>query len=192
MDKLNTNTIKTAYRFDSNGYFLGTDSVMEDSEGNLLLPSDDTMLEPELKEGYWSKFDKASNKWVEEKIPATCQEVIDAGLSVVSNSSEPHDRELIDLFARLVEAEKDVYQLHMESGTLVQTIEKIPAPTDEELAQQIRAKRNSLLSQTDYLMMPDYPISDDKRKLIEEYRHALRDIPEQSGFPRNITWPEKP
>ena len=192
MGELNTNTIKTAYRFDSNGYFLGTDSVMEDSEGNLLLPSDDTMLEPELKEGYWSKFDKASNKWVEEKIPATCKEVIDAGLSVVSNSSEPHDRELIDLFARLVDAEKDVYQLHTESGTLVQTIEKIPEPTDEELAQQIRAKRNSLLSQTDYLMMPDYPISDDKRKLIEEYRHALRDIPEQSGFPRNITWPEKP
>ena len=71
-------------------------------------------------------------------------------------------------------------------------IKEIPAPTDEELAQQIRAKRNSLLFQTDYLMMPDYPISDDKRKLIEEYRQALRDIPRQSGFPRSITWPEKP
>lgn len=145
MDELNTNTIKTAYRFDSNGYFLGTDSVMEDSEGNLLLPSDDTMLEPELKEGYWSKFDKAGNKWVEEKIPATCQEVIDAGLSVVSNSSEPHDRELIDLFARLVEVEKDVYQLHTESGTLVQTIEKIPEPTPEEKERQEQEKQKAEL-----------------------------------------------
>ena len=79
-----------------------------------------------------------------------------------------------------------------EDGTRRFQIKEIPAPTDEELAQQIRAKRNSLLSQTDYLMMPDYPISDDKRKLIEEYRQALRDIPEQSGFPRTIAWPEKP
>ena len=71
-------------------------------------------------------------------------------------------------------------------------IQEIPAPTDEELAQQIRAKRNGLLNQTDYLMMPDYPISDDKRKLIEEYRRALRDITEQDGFPRTITWPNKP
>ena len=79
-----------------------------------------------------------------------------------------------------------------EDGTRRFQIKEIPAPTDEELAQQIRSKRNSLLSQTDYLMMPDYPISDDKRKLIEEYRQALRDIPEQSGFPRTIAWPEKP
>ena len=79
-----------------------------------------------------------------------------------------------------------------EDGTRWFQIKEIPVPTDEELAQQIRAKRNSLLSQTDYLMMPDYPISDDKRKLIEEYRQALRDIPEQSGFPRTITWPDKP
>ena len=79
-----------------------------------------------------------------------------------------------------------------EDGTRQFIIKEIPAPTDEELAQQIRAQRNSLLSQTDYLMMPDYPISDDKRKLIEEYRQALRDITEQDGFPRTITWPEKP
>ena len=79
-----------------------------------------------------------------------------------------------------------------EDGTRQFQIKEIPAPTDEELATQIRAKRDSLLNQTDYLMMPDYPISDDKRKLIEEYRQALRDIPERSDFPRTITWPEKP
>ena len=71
--------------------------------------------------------------------------MIDAGLSVVSNSSEPHDRELIDLFARLVDAEKDVYQLHMESGTLVQTIEKIPEPTPEEKERQEQEKQKAEL-----------------------------------------------
>lgn len=128
--------MQTAYRFDKYNYYRGEDKVMTDGEGKILLPPDDTLVKPELKEGYWSKFDKAGNKWTEEKIPATCQEVIDASLSVVSNSSEPHDRELIALFARLVAAEKDVYQLHTESDTLVQTIEKIPEPTAVEKERQ--------------------------------------------------------
>lgn len=137
--------LQTAYRFDKYSYYRGEDKVMADEAGNLFLPDDDTMIAPELKEGYWSKFDKAGNKWVEEKIPATCQEVIDAGLSVVSNSSEPHDRELIDLFARLVEAEKDVYRLHTEPDTLVQTIEKIPEPTPEEKERQEQEKQKAEL-----------------------------------------------
>ena len=64
--------------------------------------------------------------------------------------------------------------------------------SDEILANQIRAQRDSLLKQTDYLMMSDYPISDDRLAKIKIYRQALRDISEQSGFPRSITWPEKP
>jgi len=31
-----------------------------------------------------------------------------------------------------------------------------------------------------------------KRDRLKTYRQALRDIPEQAGFPRTITWPEKP
>ena len=64
--------------------------------------------------------------------------------------------------------------------------------SDEILATQIRAKRASLLNHTDYLMMPDYPIESDRLAKVKTYRQALRDIPEQSGFPRTITWPEKP
>ena len=71
-----------------------------------------------------------------------------------------------------------------------------PKKTEEqlmnELAQQIRAQRNGLLNQTDYLMMPDYPISDDKRKLIKEYRQALRDITTQENFPKNVIFPTLP
>lgn len=145
MDELNTNTIKTAYRFDSNGYFLGTDSVMEDSEGNLLLPSDDTMLEPELKEGYWSKFDTDKQVWNLEKIPTTCAECIEQNLSVVINSSDSHDRQLVELMNLLVANEKDTYKLHIDSSTLVQTIEKIPEPTPEEKERQEQEKQKAEL-----------------------------------------------
>lgn len=71
-------------------------------------------------------------------------------------------------------------------------IKEIAPPTDEELATQIRAKRNSLLSQTDYLMMPDYPISEEYLARIKKYRQDLRDITKQENFPVDVTFPDLP
>ena len=59
-----------------------------------------------------------------------------------------------------------------------------------ELASTIRTKRNSLLAETDYLLMPDYPISDDYLARIKKYRQDLRDITKQDEFPKNVTFPE--
>ena len=67
-----------------------------------------------------------------------------------------------------------------------------PTVDVEDLATKIRMQRNNLLKQTDYLMMSDYPIESDRLAKVKIYRQALRDIPEQSGWPRTITWPEKP
>lgn len=63
--------------------------------------------------------------------------------------------------------------------------------TDAEFASEARAERDRLLAETDFMMMSDYPLSDEKRHVVSAYRQTLRDIPEQSGFPRNISWPEK-
>ena len=63
---------------------------------------------------------------------------------------------------------------------------------DTVLAASARQKRDRLIAATDYLVTPDYPISDDRLAKVKIYRQALRDIPEQSGFPRTITWPDKP
>ena len=71
-----------------------------------------------------------------------------------------------------------------------------PKKTEEqklnELAKQVRAKRNSLLDQTDYLMMPDYPITKECKDKIIVYRQALRDLTEQKGFPENVVFPTLP
>lgn len=58
-----------------------------------------------------------------------------------------------------------------------------PVPTTEELAASVRAERNKRLALTDHFVMPDYPISQDKLEEIKVYRQALRDLPEQLGFP---------
>ena len=62
----------------------------------------------------------------------------------------------------------------------------------EVLSLDVRLERNKLLSDTDHLIQSDYPISDEKKQEIKVYRQALRDIPQQDGFPDNIIWPDKP
>lgn len=66
------------------------------------------------------------------------------------------------------------------------------AEYDTVLAASTRQKRDRLIAATDYLVTPDYPIESDRLAKVKIYRQALRDIPEQSGFPRTITWPDKP
>ena len=59
----------------------------------------------------------------------------------------------------------------------------------EQLAFEIRSKRNALISETDYLLMVDYPITEEKKNSVLVYRQALRDITLQETFPKEIIWP---
>jgi hypothetical protein len=64
--------------------------------------------------------------------------------------------------------------------------EPTPEPTDPSVA--ARCKRDSLFPSTDWASGTDVTMTDDMRA----YRQALRDVPQQAGFPSNITWPIKP
>jgi len=39
-------------------------------------------------------------------------------------------------------------------------------------------------------MLPDYPLTD--KTIWKTYRQALRNVPQQTPFPNNITWPTAP
>ena len=71
-----------------------------------------------------------------------------------------------------------------------------PKKTEEqklnELATTIRSKRNLLLAETDYLLIPDYPISEEYLEKVKEYRQQLRDITKQDEFPKKVTFPNFP
>lgn len=64
--------------------------------------------------------------------------------------------------------------------------------TDEELASRVRMRRDSMISRTDFYVQTDYPSDPAGLEAVKAYRQALRDIPEQSGFPRNVQWPSLP
>ena len=62
------------------------------------------------------------------------------------------------------------------------------AKDNAALAATERATRDNLLKATDHYGLSDVTMSD----AMTTYRQALRDVPQQSGFPSTITWPEKP
>ncbi len=77
-------------------------------------------------------------------------------------------------------------------GYIIREVPPPPEPTPEELAKEIRSKRDKLLRDTDKYLISDYPISPEDLEAVKAYRQALRDIPEQSGFPKNVQWPVEP
>ena len=70
--------------------------------------------------------------------------------------------------------------------------DKMEQHANDKKADEARAKRDKMLESCDYMMALDYPISADAREQWCAYRQALRDIPQQEGFPDNIEWPVKP
>lgn len=62
------------------------------------------------------------------------------------------------------------------------------ASLDAVAAASVRAKRNSLLAETDYLALTDNTLD----AITMAYRQALRDVPSQEGFPHDVVWPTKP
>jgi hypothetical protein len=62
------------------------------------------------------------------------------------------------------------------------------AKLDAEAAKNVRFQRDRELAATDWMGLSDVTMSVD----WATYRQALRDVPEQGGFPHNVTWPTKP
>jgi len=58
-----------------------------------------------------------------------------------------------------------------------------------ELTAQVRTERNSLLAASDWTQVADAPVD---QAAWAAYRQALREVPEQTGFPENVIWPTKP
>ena len=94
-------------------------------------------------------------------------------------------------------AEKPIVKYREVNGQIEQYAEAapvpaVPEPTAEQQEMQVRAQRNSLLSLSDWTQLADAPLTTEQKQAWAEYRQALRDVPEQAGFPENVAWPFSP
>lgn len=67
-------------------------------------------------------------------------------------------------------------------------VNSVVAHAVSEAAASVRKLRNELLDASDREVLPDRT----NAAAWTEYRQALRDIPEQEGFPFAVTWPHRP
>lgn len=64
------------------------------------------------------------------------------------------------------------------------------AEATKRVSISMRFERDMLLSTTDWTQLSDAPQA--IKDKYAAYRQALRDVPQQPGFPDNIQWPVKP
>lgn len=70
----------------------------------------------------------------------------------------------------------------ISNGDGTYTIHKTPEITPEELQIRVREIRDNALEQTDKYMIVDFPINDEDRETMKQYRQYLRDYTKQKDW----------
>ncbi|MGE4422556.1 MAG: tail fiber assembly protein [Pseudodesulfovibrio sp.] len=63
---------------------------------------------------------------------------------------------------------------------------------DAAKAEEVRARRDRLLAESDWTQLADAPLDDEEKTAWATKRQAWRDVPQQGGFPWAVAWPEPP
>jgi serine protease inhibitor len=81
------------------------------------------------------------------------------------------------------------------AGDVAAYVPPTQAELDAALSDQLREHRNSLLSVVDSIAgnaLRWATLSSEQQDVWAVYRQALLDVPQQSGFPNDVTWPVSP
>lgn len=184
---------QTCYRFDEDGFF-ETDITCQVDDGGLLLAKNSTPVAPDfaLLATNWLKWDGSA--WLPVPKPTTAAECAALG-EIPHKSQTKRSHEARVLMDSLCEASAE-WKVEQDPETLAKRVVAIPPKTEQELydeaAEEVRMKRDSLIAETDYLLAPDYPIEPESLEAVKVYRQALRDVPQQEGFPFDVEWPTMP
>lgn len=81
-----------------------------------------------------------------------------------------------------------------ENWTITPLTEEEKAKVLPGLSARLREQRDYLLENSDkYALVDTYAaLTQEQQAQLMAYRQALRDLPNQAGFPWNVTWPETP
>jgi len=66
------------------------------------------------------------------------------------------------------------------------------AQRTEDQASNVRSSRDQKLVESDWVVIKSMETDVPELDAWKSYRQALRNIPQQSGFPWNVNWPENP
>lgn len=99
-----------------------------------------------------------------------------------------HEKEYNSSTEKLVSADPYIEDEKVYIVTVEPKNEKDLKRDKDDIGLSVRRRRDSLLSETDWRFRSDLSPS----QAWIDYCQALRDIPQQDGFPFDIQWPTKP
>lgn len=103
----------------------------------------------------------------------------------VVNLFKPHNKETQKLVSVTPYLENDqVFTVSVENLNQEELAQISNAKADA-----VRKKRNDLLASSDWTQLNDATVD---KATWAVYRQALRDLPQQQGFPDTMTWPTAP
>jgi len=110
-----------------------------------------------------------------------CDSQSNGGYNVVPKEIDPHNAYTLE----------EVRNYLLDNPEMLLDLEAIEM---ERLTREARAKRDTLLKETVDSVNPMRweALTDTQKDAWRAYRQALLDVPQQEGFPNNITWPEAP
>jgi hypothetical protein len=123
-------------------------------------------------------------KWANQEHTLIDCEVTFKTIGTVPFTADPNDTEEHgrDIFARA------------KAGEFGTVAEWTP-PTTEQLAANVRYRRDALLAEVDSIVgnpLRWASFSQAQQTAWANYRQALLDVPQQPGFPNTINWSNKP
>lgn len=148
-------------------------------------------------------------------VPKNFGELVDAGLVEVDErhvlvgagkNAYIRDKHPLELMRDGLESVPKGFKLEPDDSVPVIGLALIPKTLTEQVSSgeiteqtaeivqtvNMRVERDAMLAGCDWTMVEDVPLSANEKAAWTAYRQALRDVPEQGGFPWVIEWPVRP
>lgn len=126
-------------------------------------------------------FQSAESLSDEQRKEFNCYLIVDAPRPELSNTQR-FGAPIFTIKGDTVERTYEVVEL---------SAEEIEQRTADQ-AESIRSDRAQRLADCDWTQLSDAPLTEEQKTAWAAYRQALRDIPQQAGFPWEVVWPTQP
>lgn len=87
--------------------------------------------------------------------------------------------------------DRSTHRVDLVTGSVIEQAQPLQVPTEVQATFE-RAKRDRLLAACDWRAARAFELGEPMPEAWRAYRQALRDLPDQPGFPLSVSWPDLP
>lgn len=124
---------------------------------------------------------------IENKSNNKCDIIFCDNITEITENEET--KYIYDMYRITINARSNLEQILQNEQEYKKWLELARIEEYNKLAEEVRAKRDKLLADTDWTQVTDSALTKEKQEKYKEYRQKLRDITKQEEFPYNVTFP---